>query len=315
MKIRKVLPLLVAALAMPTFMQAQDLMAREAKADFQLKSPDVAKIITQVKAKEDANYAKNIYGNHWNNDGVNVYKNMSKPEELVINLKDFSMPIKSRIVTSNFGYRPRFRRNHYGIDINGCTGDTIYAAFAGKVRVRKYDAKGFGYYIVLRHNNGLETVYGHLSKQLVNVNQEVKSGQPIGLCGNTGHSFGSHLHFETRVLGEAINPALMFDIAAADIVSETYTYRSKGSNNVAPVPIAEPVLAQATPKEPAKAPVAVAGQNKTKAKTKSKTHNVQKGESLYSIARKNNTTVAEICKRNRIKENSTLRPGQVLTLK
>ncbi|MBO4730286.1 MAG: peptidoglycan DD-metalloendopeptidase family protein [Bacteroidaceae bacterium] len=319
MKIFKTLFLCaIMAIGMTTIANAQDLMAREAKADFQLKSSNiVSKIINQAKMNEEVNYAKNIYGNSWNNDGVNVYKGMARPEELVINLKDFSMPIKSRIVTSNFGYRARFRRNHYGTDINGCTGDTIYAAFAGKVRVRKYDAKGFGYYIVLRHNNGLETVYGHLSKQLVNVNQEVRSGQPIGLCGNTGHSFGSHLHFETRVLGEAINPALMFDFAAADIVSDTYTYRSKGNT----VPVAEPVLAQnksqeVQEKQEVQEAKAVAA--KPKAKTparKSVSHKVQQGETLSSIARKHNTTVAEICRRNGIKQNATLRLGQNLTVK
>lgn len=308
------------AIGMATTANAQDLMAREAKADFQLKSSNiVSKIINQAKMNEEANYAKNIYGSSWNNDGVNVYKGMARPEELVINLKDFSMPIKSRIVTSNFGYRARFRRNHYGTDINGCTGDTIYAAFSGKVRVRKYDAKGFGYYIVIRHNNGLETVYGHLSKQLVNVNQEVRSGQPIGLCGNTGHSFGSHLHFETRVLGEAINPALMFDFAAADIVSDTYTYRSKSNT----VPVAEPVLAQNKSQEvqetqEVQEAKALAAKPKAKAKVparKSVSHKVQQGETLSSIARKHNTTVAEICRRNGIKQTSTLRLGQNLTVK
>ena len=321
MKIFKTLFLFAIMSVCANVANAQDLMAREAKADFQLKSSNiVSKIINQAKMNEEANYAKNIYGNSWNNDGVNVYKGMARPEELVINLKDFSMPIKSRIVTSNFGYRARFRRNHYGTDINGCTGDTIYAAFAGKVRVRKYDAKGFGYYIVLRHNNGLETVYGHLSKQLVNVNQEVRSGQPIGLCGNTGHSFGSHLHFETRVLGEAINPALMFDFAAADIKSDTYTYRSKGNT----VPVAEPVLAQNKAQEAkaenqeakAEAAPAVAAKPKAKAPArKNVSHKVQQGETLSSIARKHHTTVAEICRRNGIKQTTTLRLGQNLTVK
>ena len=279
MKISKLLSLAALALAVPSMVQAQDLMAREAKADFQLKSSNVVKIINQAKAHEEASYAKNIYGNHWNNDGVNVYKGMAKPEELVINLKDFSMPIKSRVVTSKYGYRPRFRRVHYG----------------------------------------LETVYGHLSKQLVNVNQEVKSGQPIGLCGNTGHSFGSHLHFETRVLGEAIDPALMFDIAAADVVADTYTYRSSGNHKAPAATVAEPVLAQA--KSAQETAVVQPKAEKQAAKrtaahsSKDKKHKVQKGETLYSIARKHNTTVAEICKRNRIKESSTLRLGQSLTVK
>ena len=238
MKILKIIALVSVAFVSPSFVCAQDLMAREATSDFQLKSSATVKIIEQFQKKEEIAKINNIYGNVWDNDGVNVYKGMAKPEKLVIDLRDFSMPIKSRIVTSNYGYRKRFHRNHYGIDIKGYTGDTIYAAFSGKVRVRKYNAGGFGYYIVIRHNNGLETVYGHLSKQLVVENQEVKSGQPIGLCGNTGRSFGSHLHFETRVLGESINPALMFDFAEQDVKSDFYTYRSKENKSM---PIATPI--------------------------------------------------------------------------
>ncbi len=91
----------------------------------------------------------------------------------------------------------RWGRRHQGLDIKVYIGDTIRAAFSGKVRVVKYDGNGYGKYIVIRHNNGLETIYGHLSKQIVSPNQTVRAGQPIGLGGNTGRSTGSHLHFET----------------------------------------------------------------------------------------------------------------------
>ena len=85
------------------------------------------------------------------------------------------------------------------------------------MRIVRYEAQGYGNYIVIRHPNGLETIYGHLSKQLVHVNQNVKAGEPIGLGGNTGLSFGSHLHFETRLLGEAIDPSLLFDFPQQDV--------------------------------------------------------------------------------------------------
>ncbi len=324
----KTISLFAVSLVFPLMGQAQDLMAREASTDFQLKSSVTAKMVKQIQIKEEINYAAKIYGDNWTNAAVNSYKNMPKPEELVINLKDFSMPIKSKVVTSKFGYRARFHRNHYGLDIDGFTGDTIYAAFAGKVRIRKYNAGGFGYYIVIRHNNGLETLYGHLSKQLVNENQEVKSGQPIGLCGNTGRSYGSHLHFETRVLGEPINPALLFDIPAQDVVSDTYVYRSPNSrsrstsNNVVAKHETARTQAQASVKsgeDNAELAESVESKSSEKVKTTSskrtsRTHKVKKGESLYSIARQYNLTVKELCKLNNITSNSRLMPGTVLSV-
>ena len=114
-------------------------------------------------------------------------------------------------MTSNYGYRPRFRRVHKGIDLNLAVGDTVRAAFSGKVRLTKYERKGYGYYVVLRHENGMETVYGHLSRFLVKPDQYVRAGEPIALGGNTGRSTGPHLHFETRYLGIAINPAAIID--------------------------------------------------------------------------------------------------------
>lgn len=114
---------------------------------------------------------------------------------------------------------------HNGLDLKVNIGDTIVSAFDGKVRIVKYERRGYGKYVVIRHDNGLETIYGHLSKQLVEENQLVKAGEPIGLGGNTGRSTGSHLHFETRFLGIAINPIYMFDFPKQDIVADTYTFR------------------------------------------------------------------------------------------
>ena len=114
---------------------------------------------------------------------------------------------------------------HKGLDIKVYIGDTIRAAFSGKVRIVRYEANGYGNYVVIRHNNGLETIYGHLSRQLVHENQTVRAGQPIGLGGNTGLSTGSHLHFETRLCGVALNPALFFDFRNQDVTGDFYTFR------------------------------------------------------------------------------------------
>ena len=142
-----------------------------------------------------------------------------------------------------------------------------------------------GKYVVIRHDNGLETVYGHLSKQLVDTNQLVKAGEPIALGGNTGRSTGSHLHFETRFLGIPINPALMFDFEKQDIVADSYTFhKAKGSSGTA----------------------------RSMASGEGLFYKVKKGDTLGRIAARQGTSIDKLCKLNRITRKTILRPGQVL---
>ena len=165
------------------------------------------------------NPASNIYDD-WKNKGVKAAPGYA-PSKFKVDLRGFHMPTPSRKVTSPFGQR--WGRLHAGLDIKVYIGDTICAAFDGKVRVVDYDARGYGNYVVIRHPNGLETLYGHMSKHLVKNNQIVKAGEPIGLGGNTGRSTGSHLHFETRICGVPINPALMFDFPHQDVTGDFFT--------------------------------------------------------------------------------------------
>lgn len=160
----------------------------------------------------------------WNNSQCHS-KTEVIPSSYKIDLRNFSMPIEQSFITSNFG--KRWNRNHNGIDIKAYLGDTIYAAFGGKVRVVKNDPKGYGKVIVIRHWNGLETVYGHLSKQIVKVNEIVEAGQPIGLAGNTGRSTGTHLHFETRFCGVPINPLEIFSFKNKDVTCDFYSWKKK----------------------------------------------------------------------------------------
>jgi murein DD-endopeptidase MepM/ murein hydrolase activator NlpD len=219
------------------------------------------------------------------------------------------MPTDSRVVTSNFG--SRWGRQHKGLDIKVYIGDTIRAAFSGKIRIVKYEPKGYGKYVVIRHHNGLETIYGHMSKHLVVENQEVKAGEPIGLGGNTGRSTGSHLHFETRLCGVALNPALMFDFRNQDVVGDFYNFNRKHY-------AAE--SAQATRLRGAGGSVTTSDDDldlavSTPARTVTPTvhfHKVKKGDTLQAIARKHHTTVAKLCQLNRIGKNIRLRPGQIL---
>jgi len=173
----------------------------------------------------------------WDSPYVNCYDGMEIPATAKIDVTGFYMPVSGK-VTSGYGYRPRFRRMHRGVDLDLNTGDTVYAAFNGRVRIVNYERRGYGKYVVIRHDNGLETVYGHFSKHLVTRNQYVKAGEPIGLGGNTGRSFGSHLHFETRYLGVAINPAAIIDFDNAVVHTDVFTFNKttyQNSKNYSPV--------------------------------------------------------------------------------
>lgn len=206
---------------LPMTADAQDLLASKAQTDRSL--ANVTAISLNSASRAFAAFTNHSIYSDWNNSRVATVKG-SMPANFKVDLRGFVMPTPSRKITSRFG--PRWGRQHKGLDIKVYVGDTIVSAFDGKVRVVKYDKNGWGYYVLIRHNNGLETLYGHLSKQLVVENQEVKAGQPIGLGGNTGRSTGSHLHFETRLVGTCIDPALMFDFASQDVTGDYYIVRN-----------------------------------------------------------------------------------------
>lgn len=247
---------------------------------------------TAIKAVEDqsAYPALSLYPN-WNNQYVHAYgKDAVVPDTYTIDLTGFCMPTPNTRITSPFG--PRWRRMHNGLDIKVNVGDTIVAAFDGKIRIVKYERRGYGKYVVIRHDNGLETVYGHLSKQLVEENQLVKAGEIIGLGGNTGRSTGSHLHFETRFLGIAINPVYMFDFPKQDIVADAYTFKKiKGmERNRAGSHDANVADGDATIRY----------------------HKVKSGDSLSRISKVRGVSISTLCKLNGITTKTTLHPGQVL---
>ena len=199
---------------------AQDLLARQAPMDRKMKALDTLALRKTIEREDMENPSADLYEG-W--DNRYAHKATTLPDVYKIDLRGFRMPTPSRVITSNFGRR--WGRMHKGLDIKVYIGDTIRAAFSGKVRIVRYEANGYGNYVVIRHNNGLETIYGHLSRQLVHENQTVRAGQPIGLGGNTGLSTGSHLHFETRLCGVALNPALFFDFRNQDVTGDFYTFR------------------------------------------------------------------------------------------
>ena len=219
---------IVALTLVSTSSFAQDMIARQAPSDKRLKDIHNVRLNTASMSADLNNPAANIYTD-WTDNLRSCTGSI--PSNYKIDLRGFRMPTPSRKINSQFG--PRWGRQHEGLDIKVYIGDTIRAAFDGKVRICKYNGGGYGYYIVIRHPNGLETLYGHLSKQIVKKDQIVRAGEPIGLGGNTGKSSGSHLHFETRVLGQPINPALLFDFVNQDIVSDYYVVNSGFSKGTA----------------------------------------------------------------------------------
>ena len=303
-KFKKIFLMALATVAaIPTM--GQDLLASQAPVDRTMKAVDSLMLKRLIVVEEEMSPAVELYST-WNNQYS--FQAGVLPDSLRIDLRGFCMPTNSRRITSNFG--ARWGRRHQGLDIKVYTGDTIRAAFSGKVRIVRYEGRGYGKYVVIRHANGLETLYGHLSKQLVKENEEVRAGEPIGLGGNTGRSTGSHLHFETRLCGVALNPALMFDFQNQDVVGDQYFFRKRTYTKES---------AQAT-RMRGVAGKAVGVDRLDDATSKSskqqasgtRYHKVKKGETLSSIARKHGTTVSAICKLNHISQSKRLMPGQIL---
>ncbi len=248
--------------------------------------------------------ADDLYGGMWENRYVNMYGSLKNaPDTFIVDLDNFTMPADGHM-TSNFGRRGS-RRYHYGIDIKAQTGDTIYAAFDGKIRVKRFERSGYGYYLVIRHVNGLETVYGHLSKFLVEENDFVKSGQPIGLAGNTGRSFGSHLHFETRFLGKPINPNFIIDFPNKTVHKDEYlvtnsSYKKTNSSSRSVIRTSED---SNNYKEPENASNKfVSGEVQY--------HRIQKGDTLGAISKRYGTSVSKLCTLNNMTTKTVLRVGK-----
>ncbi|WP_339698999.1 M23 family metallopeptidase [Algoriphagus aquimarinus] len=230
------------------------------------------------------------YYSAWDSNKIDIYNFDPKTFKDTVNIQlydeflgyNWKMPLENTPVTSPYGYR--WRRWHYGTDFDLTTGDPVYSGFDGIVRVKSYDRYGYGYYIVVRHKNGLETLYGHLSKQLVDIGQEIKAGDLIGKGGSTGKSTGSHLHYELRYRGLAFDPQKVYDFSDSRILSQNYSITPALFGNIV--------------------------QARTNAY-----HKVRKGENLGSIARKYGVSVSSLTKLNGISTRSILKIGQNLRVR
>ncbi len=207
---------------------------------------------------------------------------------------DFVLP-HNGIVTST--YKQRGKRFHYGTDVDVITGDTLKSCFDGVVRYADYSSGGYGNLVIIRHYNGIETYYAHLNKILVKTNQEVNAGDIIGHGGTTGRSTGSHLHFEMRFFGNALDPEKVIDFANKKLISDSLDmhkelFHYKRSYQYRPA----------------------ANQLATNNGDKSY-HRIRSGDSLYALALRNKTTVKTICDLNGISSTKILKIGQRIRIR
>lgn len=264
--------------------------------------------------EERLNYpAIDLYGEDSWTDRVNPFTKTRRaeiPARYDIDCSGFVKPLDGSLhITSRYGYRPRFGRMHRGVDIALKTGDPVRVAFDGKVRIRGYERGGYGHYIVVRHPNGLETIYGHLSRCIAKEGQIVHAGEVIGRGGSTGRSTGPHLHFETRFLGIDINPEKIIDFSVGAPHKDYYTFIGPKNGKVYTMADQEGSDGKYT---------GYSDTDKKQKRTsnastrKPRLYKVQKGDSLQKVAKKTGTTIKHLCRQNNMSAKATLRVGSQL---
>lgn len=242
----------------------------------------------------------NLYMENWDTTTIHSYKGYpldSIPDEVDLLLADsvhhYYPPILGKVRS---GYQFRRTRQHQGIDVPLQYGDTIRAAFDGVVRYHGGGKKtgGYGNLVVLRHPNGLETYYGHMSKYVVKVGELVKAGEVIGFGGSTGRSTGPHLHFETRYKGQTFDPQRLIDFETGELRDTIVTLKKHYYNIYSHY-----------------------GQTDEESEAASKrvVHTIRSGDTLGGLAVKYNTTINNICKLNKISRSTTLRIGRRLIVR
>ncbi len=223
-----------------------------------------------------------IFSSRWVNDQIFAYR--TKPDSIRDTLiiltrpdRPFTLPIYGKLFRG-------FMYTHKGLDIKLNKGDTVRTAFDGVVRYAKYNRGGFGYLIIIRHYNGLETYYAHLSKMFVKVNQVVKSGEPIALGGSTGRSRGPHLHFEIRYKDVPMDPLRLIDFDNKKLTDSSFQ-------------ITQRVF---YPNDHVENAVVI---------------KIKSGDTLGKLAKKYHTSIKEICAMNKIKPTTTLRIGRSIRVR
>ncbi|MDR2083476.1 MAG: peptidoglycan DD-metalloendopeptidase family protein [Bacteroidales bacterium] len=244
--------------------------------------------------------SEDVLLNYWDTQKIHSYKELSLkllPDTIYLALVDSTSGFCAPYITKvGSPYCFRGKREHNGVDLSLKIGDTIRATFDGVVRVAMTSKStgGYGNLVVIRHTNGLETYYGHMSKILVDTAEYVKAGEVIGLGGSSGRSTGAHLHFETRYCGQSFDPQRIIDFESGTLKSDSIElkkhYFSIYSNH-------KQTDAQSL------------------AASKRITHTIKSGDTLSGLASKYGTTIDKICKLNNISKTTTLRIGNKLVVR
>jgi murein DD-endopeptidase MepM/ murein hydrolase activator NlpD len=246
---------------------------------------------------DTSNAPANRYYNFWDTVVINPYKNDLKimNDTVVLSLVTdgcgFHPPAIGDL-SSTFGFRSWGRRAkfHFGVDVRMDVGDPVYAAFAGVVRIAKKSAD-YGYMVLIRHDNGLETLYAHFSQLLCYIGQHVTAGDIIGLAGSTGRSTGPHLHFEVRFKGEKINPNKLVHFPSGSLLSDSLQIDKSCFKHLYEVKSAKLKL---------KSPKYI---------------KARKGDTLYKIAREYGVSVKRLARLNKISSKTKIKKGKRIRLR
>lgn len=244
---------------------------------------------TLANSYEDSPFPSYSMYENWDTECITPYDdNLPANDSSILliltdksNLCDFVIPIQNPVITSNYGFRKG--RNHNGIDLDLQVWDPVVASFDGMVRIALKHPT-FGRVIVIRHYNGLETIYAHLHRLKVEPGDIVEAGQLIGLGGSSGRSTGSHLHYELRFKGKPLNPKHIISFKENELISESLELR-KQKYNYAAIPVGVEF------------------------------HTIERGDYMQKIANRYGITVKELCDLNDMRKSSILRVGKQIRIK
>lgn len=300
---------LISSIAFLTILSLQVYAQKEPDLKLDVSEFNFIKTIDSVKTEVpiviDTIIPVDIKADHWDHTVYNPYRDVNVTFPLQLKFKDstYYSPIgKKKVITSRYGWRRG--RPHRGIDIDLITGDSLYAMFDGIVRMSRY-SKGHGKTVVVRHYNGLETVYAHLSAYGVKENDTIIKGQYLGKGGVSGNARGSHLHLVVNYKGISINPEYLFEFNDTNAIrsnelwvtrkwTRPIVHNSKRQSKIKPLLSEEDALASLIKQQ--------------------SIYVVKPGDTLSRISKRNNVTIASLCKVNAIKRNSVIKVGQKLVI-
>ncbi|MFI3262392.1 MAG: M23 family metallopeptidase [Rikenellaceae bacterium] len=270
---------------------------------------------------------------HWDTSQLFAYKDIPYSDlppivelKLIDNIDEFHPPTIGSIRSK---YGPRRGRSHNGVDISMHTGEPLYATFDGKIRYAKYNSGGFGYLVIIRHTNGLESWYGHLSKLNVNADDVVKAGKVIGFAGSTGRSTGTHLHYEMRYKDQTFDPEFLIDFEKGLLRYEVFALEksffninSRASEILQDADEDYILLGSMLSEASDSAALMIANSEKEVTKIREQIalseavyHTVRSGDNLSRIASKYKVSIDQICRLNKITRSTTIRIGRKLRIR